>query len=114
MINNYFERMGQVTVTYGTSPFHFCREYEFVKLITFLLGHFLHLRGTKKNICEKSKLNMKMKYTVIWDKNTCRQKSFRPKEPERKFSVCSLNFSVCSQLKCIFMVYICLIYSLFL
>ena len=69
MNNNYFERMGQVTVTYGTTYFQLWREYVFIKLRTFLLGYFLHSRGIRKYISEKSKRNINMKSTVVWDKN---------------------------------------------
>ena len=69
MNNNYFERMGQVTVTYGTTYFQLWREYVFIKLRTFLLGYFQHLRGIKKYTSEKSKRNMDIKSAVVLDKN---------------------------------------------
>ena len=59
--------MGQVTVTYGTTYFQLWREYEFIKLRTFLMGYFLHLRGILRYIWEKSKQNTKMKSTAVWD-----------------------------------------------
>ena len=44
-------------------------EYEFIKLRTFLLGYYLHIRGIENDICERSRYNLKMKSTVVCDKN---------------------------------------------
>ena len=46
--------MGHVTVTYGTETFEFLKKYEIINLF-FLQGHFLYVRGIKKNIYEKLK-----------------------------------------------------------
>ena len=58
---------GTIHRTYGTTYFQLWREYEFIKLRTFLMGYFLHLRGILRYIWEKSKQNTKMKSTAVWD-----------------------------------------------